>query len=114
MLIACANVSNLLLARAMARRKEISIRAALGAARSRIVRQLLTESLLLALTAGVAGLAAARSGGLHLYAQFGPHGLIRGTQPAINAWVMGFPILLSIAASVVFGLAPALETRAWI
>jgi putative ABC transport system permease protein len=108
MLIACANVSNLLLARAMARRKEISLRAALGAARSRIVRQLLTESLLLAISAGLAGLAFAFAG-LRLYAQFGPHDLIRGTQPDINAWVLAFSILLSIAASVIFGLAPALE-----
>jgi putative ABC transport system permease protein len=108
MLIACANVSNLLLARAMARRKEISLRAALGAARSRIVRQLLTESLLLATSAGLAGLAFAFAG-LRLYAQFGPHDLIRGTHPDINAWVLVFSILLSIAASVIFGLAPALE-----
>ena len=108
MLIACANVSNLLLARAMARRKEISLRAALGAARSRIVRQLLTESLLLATTAGLAGLAFAFAG-LRLYAEFGPRGLIRGTQPDVNAWVLAFSVLLSLAASVVFGLAPALE-----
>lgn len=108
MLIACANVSNLLLARAMARRKEISLRAALGAARSRIVRQLLTESLLLAITAGVAGLIFAFAG-LRLYSQFGPHDLIRGTQPDINAWVLSFSVLLSIASSVIFGLAPALE-----
>jgi hypothetical protein len=48
--------------------------------------------------------------GLHLYSQFGPADLIRGPHPAINAWVMGFSILISIAASVLFGLAPALET----
>jgi putative ABC transport system permease protein len=107
MLIACANVSNLLLARAMVRRREISVRAALGASRGRIVRQLLTESFLLAAGAGVAGLAVAL-GGLALYAQFGPPGLIRGTQPEINGWVLAFSILLSMAASVVFGLAPAL------
>jgi putative ABC transport system permease protein len=92
----------------MARRKEISLRAALGAARSRIVRQLLTESLLLATTAGLAGLAFAFAG-LRLYAEFGPRGLIRGTQPDVNAWVLAFSVLLSLAASVVFGLAPALE-----
>jgi putative ABC transport system permease protein len=109
MLIACVNVSNLLLARAMSRKKEISIRAALGAARGRVIRQMLTESVLLALIAGALGLALAMCG-LLLYARFGPHELIRGTQPAINGWVMAFTMLISIAASVIFGLAPALET----
>jgi putative ABC transport system permease protein len=109
MLIACVNVSNLLLARAMSRKKEISIRAALGAARGRVIRQMLTESVLLALIAGVLGLVLAL-GGLLLYARFGPHELIPGTQPAINGWVMAFTMLISIVASVIFGLAPALET----
>lgn len=109
MLIACANVSNLLLARAIKRRREIGIRSALGAARIRVIRQLLTESLLLAAIAGAVGTLLALYG-LHLYAQFGPVGLIHGSHPSINAWVMGFSILVSIAASVLFGLAPALET----
>jgi len=109
MLIACANVSNLLLARATMRRREIGIRSTLGASRTRVIRQLLTESLLLASLAGAGGTLLALYG-LHLYAQFGPADLIRGPHPAINAWVMGFSILVSIAASVIFGLAPALET----
>lgn len=109
MLIACANTSNLLLARGMVRRKEISVRLALGAARSRLIRQLLTENLLLAVLAGAGGLLLALNG-LHLYAQFGPRDLISGPQPKINGWVMAFSLLLSIAASVVFGLAPAIET----
>ncbi len=109
MLIACANVSNLLLARSMARRKEIAVRAALGAGRWRIVRQLLTESLLLALAAGVIGTLLAFFL-LSRYAQLAPEGLIHGTQPQLNVWVMAFSILVSIAASVLFGLAPALET----
>lgn len=109
MLIACANVSNLLLARSILRRREISIRAALGAGRGRVVRQLLTESLVLSLAGGAAGIGLA-VWGLHLYSRYGPQGLIRGTQPAVNLWVMGFSIALSVAASVVFGLAPALAT----
>jgi putative ABC transport system permease protein len=109
MLIACANVSNLLLARAIQRRKEIGIRAALGAGRGRIVRQLLAESLLLGVIAGAIGTLLAFVA-LARYARFAPEGLIHGTQPSINLWVMAFSILVSIAASVLFGLAPALET----
>jgi putative ABC transport system permease protein len=109
MLIACANVSNLLLARAMKRRREIGIRSALGASRLRVIRQLLTESLLLGSIAGAAGTLLALYG-LRLYAQFGPADLIHGSRPSINVWVMGFSLFVSIVASVLFGLAPALET----
>jgi putative ABC transport system permease protein len=109
MLIACANVSNLLLARAMKRRGEIGIRSALGASRLRLIRQLLTESLLLASIAGGAGTLLALYG-LRLYAQFGPENLIHGARPSINSWVMGFSLFVSIAASMLFGIAPALET----
>jgi putative ABC transport system permease protein len=108
MLIACANVANLLLARTTVRRKEISIRAALGAVRFRMIRQLLTESLLLSAAAGALGVLLALYG-LHLYGQSGPRNLIRGAQPAINGWVVAFSVVLSMAASVIFGLAPALD-----
>lgn len=109
MLIACANVSNLLLARAMMRHKEIGVRIALGALRIRLIRQLLTESLLLAVIASVVGLLLAVNG-LHLYSQFGPPDLIRGRQPGINGWVIAFSLLMSIAASGVFGILPAIQT----
>jgi len=109
MLIACANVSNLLLAKAILRRKEISVRAALGATRGRVIRQLLTESLMLSFAGGAAGVLLAFLA-LRLYAHFGPQNLIHGTQPRINGWVMGFSLLISIAASVIFGLAPAIDT----
>ena len=107
MLIACANVSNLVLARGITRWRELGIRAALGAARVRLLRLLLTESLLLALAAGSAGTLLA-FGALRLFAIHGPEGLIRGTQPSMNGWVMFFSIALSLAATVLFGLAPAL------
>src|SRR5580700_10907845 len=109
MLIACTNVSNLLLARAMKRQREIAIRSALGASRLRLIRQLLTESLLLASMAGGVGTLLALYG-LRLYAQFGPADLIHGARPSIDAWVMGFSLFVSIAASMLFGIAPALET----
>ncbi|HLJ49649.1 MAG TPA: ABC transporter permease [Bryobacteraceae bacterium] len=108
MLIACVNMSNLLLARGVTRRKEISIRAALGASRGRITRQLLIESILLVLIADAVGVFLAVSG-LGLYGQFGPAGLISGARPALNVWVLAFSVVLSASASVLFGLAPALE-----
>jgi putative ABC transport system permease protein len=74
-----------------------------------VIRQLLTESLLLASIAGGAGTLLALYG-LRLYAQFGPADLIHGARPSINAWVMGFSLFVSIAASMLFGIAPALET----
>ena len=108
MLIACANVSNLLLARAMTRRREIGIRLAIGATRGRLVRQLLSESLLLAIIAGGVGTLLALYG-LHLFGRFGPAGLIHGGLPRINARVLGFSLCISAVASAIFGLAPALD-----
>lgn len=107
LLISCANVANLLLAKATARTREIAIRAAVGASRGRIVRQLVTESLVLSLAAGAAGLVLAQWGSAALVA-LAPGNIPRLDETSIDAWVLAFTFGISAAASLLFGLAPAL------
>lgn len=106
LLIACANVANLQLSRTVARQKEIAVRSALGATRMRIVRQLLTESLLLALCGGVAGLVLAYAA-LYAVRVLGPQSVPRIGDLSIDGTALLFTFAISIVAAVLFGLAPA-------
>ena len=112
LLIACANVSNLLLSKAVARQKEMAVRSALGASRSRLVRQLLTESLILAVAGGVLGVALAFAGLRAILALVPPNTIPDESEVALNTPVLLFALALSAAASLVFGLAPALHVCA--
>jgi predicted permease len=108
LLIACVNVANLLLARAAVRQKEIAVRVALGARRGRLIRQFLTESVLLATVGGIVGLAIAY-GGLILLRAFIPENISQAREISIDLRVLGFTFLVSIVTGLVFGLAPALQ-----
>jgi len=106
LLISCVNVANLLLARASARGREMAVRQALGAARSRLIRQLLTESLLLFVLGGITGFAVLFCAQKFLL-QFVPESLPRFNDISISWGVLTFAIVVSVAAGTIFGLAPA-------
>ncbi len=108
LLIACANVTNLFLVRAEARRQELAVRAALGAGWRRIVRELLTESVLLGLAGGALGAGLAYQS-LQLLLAVGPANLPRLTEISLDAWSLAFTLLLSLAVSLMCGLIPALK-----
>ena len=108
MLIACANVANLLLVRAEVRQKELSLRAALGAGRGRIIRSLLVESVLLGVIGGALGVALAYAG-LRVLLAIGPANLPRLSEISVDSRTLGFAVALSLFSSVLFGLIPALK-----
>ena len=108
LLIACANVANLMLAKTLGRRKEIAIRSALGASRSRVLQQILSESVLLALAGGILGLFIAHFG-VRLISTFLADQLSLSPDINLDGWVLGFTLAVSLLTGVLAGLAPALR-----
>jgi predicted permease len=107
--ISCANVANLQIARSTTRQKEIAIRSAVGATTARLVRQLLTESVMLALAGGGCGLLLA-AWAVDLIARFGPRDVPRLHEVSLDSTVLGFTLAVSLLTGVLFGLAPALQS----
>jgi predicted permease len=110
LLIACGNVANLLLARASARRQEIAVRLSMGASRARLIRQLLTESLILSLAGGVVGLLIAYWARAILWALRPPFMQANFIDLGFNGRVLAFAAIASLATGIIFGLAPALQS----
>jgi putative ABC transport system permease protein len=109
LLIACVNVANLLLARGAARRREVAIRTALGAGRGRLIRQFLTESVLLAVIGGVLGLGLGKLG-VNLLVSLAISYLPRASEVSLDSRVVGFTLLLSVLTGIIFGLVPAVQS----
>jgi len=108
LLIACANVANLLLSRLLRRERELAVRSALGATKSRLIRQLLTETVLLSVAGGLLGLALA-SPVLKVMVNFVARFTTRASEVHINGWVLIFTLLISVISGILFGLGPALS-----
>ena len=109
LLIACANLASLLLARAVARRREMAVRSALGAGRGRLVLQMITEGLLLSLMGGAIGLALARAG-MTVLEKLVPSGFVAGNAAHLDGTLLGFTLALSLLTGLLFSIVPAIQT----
>ena len=109
LLIACANIANLLMARATTRQKDTAIRIGLGASRWHLIRQLLTESLLFSLLGGALGLVFTY-GGIQILTTVGPANIPRLSEVGIDGWVLAFTLVVSVLTGIIFGLKPALQS----